>query len=748
MSMTGSLTKSVSRLRQFSLPRRGWLLVGILSLLSLAWLLELPSFLTLEALQQSHVELAQASAEQPVLAALIYFVAYVLITALSIPGAAALTLVGGALFGLGWGLVLVSFASSLGATLAMLLARYLLQNLVQQRFGSRLSSLNEGLQREGAFYLFTLRLVPVIPFFLINLGLGLTRLPAWTFYWVSQLGMLPGTLVYVNAGAELGQIQSVGDVLSAQLLMAFALLGIFPLVTKKGLDWFRKHRVSSQLNLSSQPKPQEPETKQQRSPRLRAPHPCDYNLIAIGAGAAGLVTTYVGAAVQARVALIEKHKMGGDCLNTGCVPSKALLSSAKVAQLLREAERFGIKDVDFAVDFAQVMEQVRAAVRRIEPHDSVERYRSLGVECFEGEAFVHSPHEVEVNGRRLRTANLVIASGARPLVPHIPGLAAVPFSHSENIWELDQLPSRMAVLGGGPIGCELAQAFCRLGSEVTLLERGDCLLPREDRDMAELVCQRLQQEGVQVCTGIEIERIGRSAAKSYIYLKDPEQAPIACDHILLAVGRRPNTEGFGLEALSLAKNADGTLQVDEYLQTSAPHVYACGDVAGPYQFTHMAGHQGWHAATNALFGPLKRFAIDYRVVPWCTYTDPELARVGLNEQQAKAQQIPYEVTAYDFAGLDRAITDRNDFGRIKVLTKARSDQILGATICGPHAGELLTEYTLALKYGLGLNKILGTIHPYPTLAESSKLLAGQWRREHTPTWIFPWLQRFHRWRRR
>ena len=474
----------------------------------------------------------------------------------------------------------------------------------------------------------------------------------------------------------------------------------------------------------------------------------DYNLIAIGAGSGGLVSSFIGSAVKAKVALIEKNKMGGDCLNTGCVPSKALISSAKAVQVLKKHSLYGLKNVSYEVDFAQTMERVQEIIAKIEPHDSVERYSSLGVDCHSGEAMIRSPHEVEVNGRVLTTKNIVVATGARPFVPPIPGLEDVPFPHSDNLWELRKQPEHLAVIGGGPVGSELAQAFRRLGSEVTMFNLGPGILPREDLDMVQFICDSFEKDGINLLDETTIERIEKLGNTSRIhYSRHGEKQHLDVDHILVAVGRIPNTYGFGLENLGVELNKNKTIKVDKYLRSSIRNIYACGDVAGPYQFTHMAGHQAWYATVNALFAPFKKFAVDYSVVTWCTYTDPELARVGLSEDEAKAQNIPHEVTTYGIDDLDRAITDRMDYGKVKVITPPGEDKILGAAICGVHAGDLLVEFTLAMKHGIGLNKILGTIHPYPTLSEANKMLAGAWRINHSPAGVLRWLEKFHSWRR-
>ncbi|MCH1520384.1 MAG: FAD-dependent oxidoreductase [SAR324 cluster bacterium] len=474
----------------------------------------------------------------------------------------------------------------------------------------------------------------------------------------------------------------------------------------------------------------------------------NYNMIAIGAGSGGLVSTFIASAVKAKVALIEKNKMGGDCLNTGCVPSKALISSAKAVQMLKKHTLYGLKNVSYEVDIALTMERVQEIITKLEPHDSVARYSSLGVECHIGKAMIRSPHEVEVNGQVLTTKNIVVATGARPFVPPTPGLEDVQFSHSGNIWDLRKQPKHLAVIGGGPIGSELAQAFSRLGSEVTIFNLDRGILPREDSDMVQFIRESFENDGIKLLDETTIERIEKRGNSSRIhYSREDEKHFLDVDHILMAVGRTPNSSGFGLENLGAELNKNKTIKVDKFLRSSIPNIYACGDVAGPYQFTHMAGHQAWYATVNALFSPLKKFAVDYSAVPWCTYTDPELARVGLSEDEAKARNIPHEVTTYGLEDLDRAITDRTDFGKVKVITPPGKDKILGAAICGVHAGDLLAEFTLAMKHGIGLNKILGTIHPYPTLSEASKMLAGVWRKNHAPAIVLHLLERFHSWRR-
>lgn len=709
--------------------RRLLLLAVVVALIVSFFSSGLQQHLSLDALKAQQAALNQQVQAQPLIASLLYALLYVVVTALSLPGAALLTLIGGALFGLGWGLLLVSFASTAGATLAMLISRFLLQDWVQKRFGSRLERINQGIDREGAFYLFALRLVPAFPFFLINLAMGLTRLPARTFWWVSQLGMLPGTLVYVNAGRELGQLDSLAGILSPGLLGAFILLGIFPLIARRLLDVIKARRVYQSWD---------------------KPKQFDRNLVVIGAGSGGLVSAYIAAAVRADVSLIEKHTMGGDCLNTGCVPSKALIRSARLAAQVRKAPELGFSHADAQVDFAAVMERVQRVIKQIEPHDSVERYTGLGVDVIAGEARITSPWHVEVNGRSISTRNIIIAAGARPFVPDLPGLEDMPMVTSDTAWNLREQPRRLLVLGGGPIGCELALAFQQLGSQVIQIERGSRLLPREDADASELVMGSLRKAGIDLRLRHQAEtfelRDGVPAVQCRS-LDDDSTVDIEFDCVLVALGRVANTSGYGIETLDLTLRDNGTLETNEYLATRFPNVFAVGDVTGPYQFTHAASHQAWYAAVNALFGTFRRFKADYRVLPHCTFTDPEVARVGLSETEAQAQGIAFEVTRYGIDDLDRAIADEAAEGFVKVLTVPGRDRILGVTIVGAHAGELIAEYVLAMKYNLGLNKILGTVHSYPTLSEANKYAAGEWKRAHQPERLLQWVARFHAWRR-
>ena len=708
-----------------------WWVLGALALAAAAFFgLGLGRYLSLEFIKSQQGALETWRAANPLMAALTFFAVYVAVTGLSLPGATILTLAAGAIFGLAWGTLITSFAASIGATLAFLSSRLVLRDWVQSRFGDRLTSINKGVRKDGGFYLFTLRVVPAFPFFLINLAMGLTHIGTLTFYWVSQLGMLLGTVVYVNAGTQLARIDKLADVASPGLLISLALLGVAPLIAKKIVDGFRARHLTR---------------------RWKKPACFDRNLVVIGAGSAGLVSAYIAAAVKARVTLVERDRPGGDCLYTGCVPSKALIRSARLLSDIARAHEFGLRDARAEADFAEVMARVQRVVHEIEPHDSVERYTRLGVDVLKGEARIVSPWQVDVTSpdgsvRQLTTRAIVIATGAAPVVPDIPGIEDTGYVTSETIWAWRVLPPRLLVLGGGPIGAELAQAFARLGSKVTQLEMGPRILPREDDDVVALVGQQFVADGVDLRVdhrALRFEII--DGEKQLVAEHQGREVRIAFDALLVAVGRAARLQGFGLEELGI--ECGKTVTTNAFLQTTFPNIYAAGDVAGPYQFTHTASHQAWYAAVNALFDPFKKFRVDYRVIPSATFVEPEVARVGLNEQEAREKKVPVEVTTYPLADLDRAIADGAARGFVKVLTAPGKDQILGVTIVGEHAADLLAEYVLAMKHGIGLNKMLGTIHTYPTMAEANKSAAGAWKLAHQPKRLLAFAERFHAWRR-
>lgn len=703
----------------------------IAAAIALFFYFDLGHFFSLAYLKSSQQSFAAYYAEHPVSTLAIYFAIYVAMCALSLPGAAVVTLAGGALFGLVVGTLLVSFASTLGATLAFLSSRFLLRDWVKSKFGARLGSIDAGIAKEGSFYLFMLRIVPAVPFFVVNLLMGLTAIRMTTYMWVSQLGMLAGTIVYVNAGTQLAQIDSLRGILSLPLILSFVALGVFPLIGRKLVQTFQARRIYA---------------------KWQKPAKFDRNMIVIGGGSAGLVTSLIAAVVKAKVTLVEGHKMGGDCLNFGCVPSKALIRSAKFAKQASMADTFGMDGATVDVNFPKVMQRVHRVIKTIEPHDSVERFTGLGVEVLQGHAKITSPWSVEITtpeGKQtLTTRTIVVATGARPFVPPIKGIQEVGFETSDTIWGLTELPKRLVVLGGGPIGCELAQSFARLGSNVTQVELAPRIMVREDPEVSEIVSQSLIDDGINLMTSHQAIRCEiNNGEKTLIVVKDGVEKSIPFDVLLCAVGRAARTEGFGLEELGVALSPKKTIATDEYLQTNYPNILACGDVAGPYQLTHTAAHQAWYAAVNGLFGQFKRFKVDYRVIPWTTFTEPEVARVGISETEAKEQGIAVEVTRYGLDDLDRAIADDVAHGFVKVLTPPGSDKILGVCIVGDHAGDLLAEYVLAMKHNLGLKKILGTIHTYPTMAEANKYAASEWAKAHAPQGLLVWVKRYQDWRR-
>jgi pyruvate/2-oxoglutarate dehydrogenase complex dihydrolipoamide dehydrogenase (E3) component/uncharacterized membrane protein YdjX (TVP38/TMEM64 family) len=712
------------------IDKRWWVLGALVLAVAACFGLGMGRYLSLDFVKSQQGALEAWRAANPLMAALTFFAGYVAVTGLSLPGATLLTLAAGAIFGLAWGTLIASFAASIGATLAFLTSRLVLRDWVQSRFGDRLAAINEGMRKDGGLYLFTLRVVPVFPFFLINLAMGLTRIGTLTFYWVSQLGMLLGTAVYVNAGTQLARIDKMANVASPALLTSFALLGLFPLIAKRIVVGFKGRHLTR---------------------RWKKPARFDRNLVVIGAGSAGLVSAYIAAAVKAKVTLVERDRPGGDCLYTGCVPSKALIRSARLLSDIAHADEFGLRGARAEADFGAVMVRVQRVVHEIEPHDSVERYTRLGVDVVKGEARIASPWQVDITRpdgsvQRLTTRAIVIATGAAPVVPEIPGIEATGYVTSETIWAWRTLPPRLLVLGGGPIGSELAQAFARLGSKVTLLEMGPRILPREDEDVAAVVARHFAADGVDLRVAHRAVRFENvDGEKQLVAEHQAQDVRIAFDALLVAVGRAARLQGFGLEELGV--ECGNTVTTNAFLQTTFPNIYAAGDVAGPYQFTHAASHQAWYSAVNALFDPFKKFRVDYRVIPSATFVEPEIARVGLNEQEAREKKVLVEVTTYSVAHVDRAIADGATQGFVKVLTAPGKDRILGVTIVGAHAADLLAEYVLAMKHGIGLNKILGTIHTYPTMAEANQAVAGAWKLAHQPTRLLAFAERFHAWRR-
>ena len=667
---------------------------------------DISSYLTFSELKQRQSELQSLVNNNAFTAAAIFFLSYVIATSVSLPGAFIFTLAGGALFGLVQGTILVSFASTIGALFAYLVARYFLHDFVQNKFSDRLKLVNQKIDEEGVFYLLFLRLVPVFPFFIVNLVMALTTIRAFTFYWASQLGMFPATLIYVNAGTQIAKISSPNDIASPSLIFAFVLLGILPFLTKIIMSRLKIRRVYKNF------------TK---------PSSFEYNTIVVGGGSAGLVAAYTTSTLQGKVALVEKHQMGGDCLNTGCVPSKSILRSAKFVADLKDFASYGLSDAKYELEFNNIMARVHDKIATIEPKDSIARYTELGVECEQGDATIISPWQVTVNGKTLTAKNIIIATGATPALPNITDLDTIPYYTTDTIWSLTALPKKLLIIGAGPIGCELGQAFARLGANVSIINNQATILPNEDEEAAKLVETSLLKDNIHLLNNFNTDKfINDFDNYSLVGSKDDAITTISFTHLLIATGRKANIEG--LDALNLEIDQQGRIVTNDTLQTMYPNVYACGDVTSSMQYTHSASHQAWYAAFNALFHPIKKFKCSLDNIPRAVFTDPEITSIGISEKQAIEQGIDHQVTTFPMDDIDRAITDNATIGFIKVITPANNDKILGVCIVGEHTSELIAEFVLAKNNGLGLNKILKTVHIYPTRSEINRMVAGKWRR--------------------
>jgi pyruvate/2-oxoglutarate dehydrogenase complex dihydrolipoamide dehydrogenase (E3) component/uncharacterized membrane protein YdjX (TVP38/TMEM64 family) len=665
-------------------------------------------WLTLDTLKAARDGLQSFVADRPIQAALGFVVVYIVVVALSLPGAAVMTLAGGALFGLVEGVALASIASTIGATLAMLAARFVARDWVRKRFPRAVEAVDKGIAKDGAIYLLSLRLAPVFPFFLVNLAMGLTAMPVGRYALVTWAGALPGTIAYTFAGTQLARIARPSDALSPGLLAAFLGLALVPLLGKWIANMVQRRRALKSF---------------------RRPRKFDANLIVIGAGSGGLVASLVAAQLKAKVVLIERAEMGGDCLNTGCVPSKSLIRAARSVAEIRKSSVFGIGTVAPSVDFAAVMRRLNQSIAAIAPNDSVERFRGLGVDVRQGEARLVDPWTVTIDGGEpIRAPEIIIATGAAPVIPPIPGLKESGFATSETLWTtlsaMDRVPEKFVVLGGGPIGCELGQALQRLGSQVTIVDKADRLLGKEEEQAAQIVAASLERDGVTLKLGVDVERVEKGA----LHL-GKERIPF--DLLLVAIGRKPRLTGFGLEGYALE---------------NMPHIRFVGDAAGREQFTHFAGHSGAIAAINALIGRFGRLKYD-NLVPRVTFTSPEVASVGLTEAQAREQHREVETFVYPLAELDRAVIDGVGEGLVKLIAAKGKDRVLGATIVAPNAGDLIVPWTMAIKKGVGLKAMQSLIHPYPTMSEAGRFAAGEWRKAHSSPRTLRWAERWNAWRR-
>ncbi len=704
----------------------------MVALIAAYFLFDLGRYFSLSYLKESREQFAAFYADNTVLTIVIYMMAYIVVTALSLPGAAIMTLAAGAMFGFIAGVIVVSFASSIGATLACFVSRYLLRDWVNRKFGDRLAALNAGIEKEGAFYLFTLRLIPVFPFWLINLLMGLTGIRLFTFYWVSQIGMLAGTMVYVNAGRELGRLDSLSGILSPGLIISFALLGLFPIAVKKIMGRYR-NRYRKDDGPRADPTVGENNTgisANARGGRMKY----DYHIVIIGAGSAGLVVASGGASMGARVALIEEERMGGDCLNTGCVPSKSFLRSAHLAAQIRESGRFGLSARVERVDASRVMKRVHDVIREIAPHDSVERFTSLGVDVMAGRARLLDRHTVSLGDRTLTGKFIVIATGSRPAVPPIPGLADVPFLTNRNIFDIRRLPKKLIVLGGGPMGLELGQGFRHLGSEVAIIDMAPRLFPNDDAEVAPLMEAVLRGEGIGLELSATIKEVKKSGKGITVIIeKDGATRGINGSHLLVSLGRRPVTADMGLEETDIRLDAKGYIGVNRFLQTSVENIYACGDVVGPYQFTHMAGYQAGVVLRNIIL-PLYKSAVDYSAVPWTTYTRPEVAHVGHTESGARASGILTDTIKVELRENDRARTEGESEGFLK-LVLGKKGRVIGATMVGNRAGEIIPLASMAIRGGMKSTAFLGQIFSYPTQAEIFKSASLASARKSFKPWM-------------
>ena len=708
--------------------------LGLTFLGGLFYFYGLDGYLSLQYISESQASFRQQFIASPIKISFFYSLIYILVTTFSLPGAAVLTLLAGALFPFLTALIIVSFSSTIGATLAMVITRFLYHDIIKDRFPKAYQLVEKGLTREGAKFLFFLRLVPIFPFFVVNYVFAVTRIPVLIFAFVSQIGMLPGTIVYINAGHQLSSIKGLDGIFSPGILFSFGLLATFPFVMKFFVNRYRYRKIYRSY---------------------KKPKSYDANLVVIGGGSAGLVGAYMGAASKAKTILIEEDKMGGDCLNTGCVPSKAILHVAEEVHITQKI--LGKKIVKGTakkeIDFLKVISHVKQSIKKIEPHDSIDRYTKLGVECIKGKAKILDPFTVKTNGRIIKTKAILVATGASPIIPDIEGKEKVQSDilTSNSIWDLKKLPQKLLIIGGGAIGCEMSQAFSRLGSKVTLVEAQSRILLGEDIETAKLMERVLTKEGVQILTNTKLEsfhskKSGRKAINEATLKKGKKQLKIAFSKVLIAVGRKATTSGFGLEELGIEKHPDGRIVINDYMQTNIPNVYAAGDVSGPFQLTHAAGHQGWHAVIHALYGFAYAPKINYSLMPTCVYTSPEVASVGLREQDAVKRKEGYEITQFDLKELDRAIVDENTEGFVRVITPWKKNNILGVTIVAKGASNLLLEFLATMKNKKRLNSILGTIHPYPSLGEANKYVASKWLKNHTSEEAMEKVKKFNTWR--
>ncbi len=691
--------------------------------------------------------------------------AYAVLTVAMIPGSA-LTIGSGLIFGFWKGFAVVTVGANLGALGAFLLARTLFRERAEAlaRGQKTFRAVDSAIAREGFRIVLLLRLSPVFPFTVLNVLLGVTGISAASYVLANLIGMLPGTLMFVYLGT-LGEAaagtQSLGQTVLRIVGLA-ATVVVTVVITRIARRALKAASLDGGANPGVAPEAAPVGAGAKTIPgdaydqALLAsvkptahvnPIPQDrYNLVVIGAGTAGLVTAAGGAGLGAKVALIEKHMFGGDCLNVGCVPSKGIIRAGRAAAAVREAGAFGIRLAgEPRIDFAATMERMRRLRAGIAPHDSVKRFSELGIDVYLGEGRFTGPDEIEVGGNKLRFQAAVIATGARATFPRIPGIEEVEPLTNENVFTLTELPRSLILLGAGAIGCEMAQTFRRLGSEVTIVIRGNRIMTREDPDAALIVQRKFEQEGIRVLTGSAIKRAEKRGGKKVIVIeRDGSEESVEADQILIGMGRAPNVEGLGLSAAGIAYGTEG-VTVDANMRTTNPRVFAAGDICSRLKFTHAADAQARIVLRNALFFGRAR-ATDL-VIPWCTYTDPEIAHVGCYEKEARDRGLAVTTFTVPLEDVDRAILDGETEGFGRIHLKSGTDRILGATVVASHAGDMIGELTMAIQNGLGAGKLASVIHPYPTQGEVVRKLGDAYMRTKLTPGVKRIMARILRWRR-
>src|SRR6266566_5169264 len=693
---------------------------------------------------------------------------YIVATVFFIPGSV-LTLGAGAVFGMGLGSVCVSISATLGATAAFLVGRYLARDGIARKIekNEKFATIDRAVAEEGWKIVLLTRLSPVFPFTLLNYAFGLTRVKLSHYVLASWLGMMPGTVMYVYLGSLVnigaghrqrttGELVLYGVGLLATVTVAVPVTRVARKALAKKIGSTETVQTSKGI-ISAPSEPvlvRPPDTHNARlvsylhPPDWQNPTPApSYNLVVIGAGTAGLVTAAGAAGLGAKVALVEKYLLGGDCLSVGCVPSKAVIRCSRAIFDANEAGRFGVRvGAPAQADFPAVMERMRKLRADLSPHDSAQRFAKLGVDVFLGEAQFTGPDTIQVAGKTLRFKRAVIATGARALQPPIPGLTEAGYLTNETVFSLTECPARLAVIGGGPIGCELAQAFQRLGSQVSLFHKNAHLLDREDMDAAALVQKAFIREGIRVFLNAKITRVERNAGGKILYYEaQGKEETLAVDEILAGAGRAPNVEGLNLETVGVQYDPRKGILVNDCLQTTNPRIYAAGDVCLTWKFTHAADFAARTVIQNALF--LGRKKVSALTMPWCTYTDPEIAHVGLYERDARERGVEVDTYVRESKEVDRAVLDGEEDGFVKFHVRKGHDDILGATIVARHAGEMISEISVAMAARIGLGKLASVIHPYPTQAEALRQCGDAYNRTRLTRTVKKWMGRWLAWQR-